>query len=128
LRIFKAAILYFAVVFGAGFIFGVIRLLFVVPRVGIRTAELAETPVMVAVSFFAARWIVRRLACRPSAAERVVIGLVALIFLVAVEFTFVLWVQGLTVNDYIAHRNPVSGTAYLIALGAFALMPLWVCR
>ena len=127
MRIFKAAILYFAVVFGAGFIFGVIRLLFVVPRVGIRTAELAETPVMVAVSFFAARWIVRGLPGR-STRERIMIVAVALVFLIAVEFSIVLSVRGLTVNDYIAHRDPVSGTAYLIALLIFALMPIWVCR
>ena len=37
---FKAGVLYFAVVFGAGFALGTIRTLWIVPRVGTRLAEL----------------------------------------------------------------------------------------
>ena len=42
--ILKAGVLYFALVFGAGFVLGTIRTLWVVPRVGTRKAELMETP------------------------------------------------------------------------------------
>ena len=56
---------------------GTIRVLLVVPRIGTRTAELIETPVMIVVSLLAARWIIRRFAVPPSATERIVIGLVA---------------------------------------------------
>ena len=127
-QILRAAGLYFVIVFGAGFVLGTIRVLLVVPRLGVRTAELLETPVMVAISFFAARWIVRRLAVRPSTTERFAFGLVGLALLVGAELTLVLWVQGLTISDYIAHRDPVSGIAYVIALGLFAVMPLFISR
>ena len=62
MKVLKAGISYFALVFGAGFVLGPIRLLWLVPRVGTRTAELLEMPVMLAVIIVAARWLVRRLA------------------------------------------------------------------
>jgi hypothetical protein len=55
-------VLYFALVFGAGFVFGTIRTLWAVPRFGTRMAELIETPIMFVVTIAAARWIVRGLA------------------------------------------------------------------
>ena len=48
MRTIEAGVLYFALVFGAGFVFGTIRTLWVVPRVGTKTAELMETPFMLA--------------------------------------------------------------------------------
>lgn len=60
LIILKAAVVYFALVFGAGFVLGPIRILFLVPRFGVRLAELMEFPVMLVVIVLAARWLVRR--------------------------------------------------------------------
>ena len=48
--ILKAGVLYFALVFGAGFVLGTVRTIWVVPRVGTRTAELMETPIMLVVT------------------------------------------------------------------------------
>jgi hypothetical protein len=59
--ILKAGVLYFGLVFGAGFVLGTIRTLWVVPRVGARMAELMETPVMLVVTIVTARWMVLRL-------------------------------------------------------------------
>jgi len=67
--IVKAGVLYFALVFGAGFVLGTLRTLWVVPRVGTRMAELMETPIMLVITIVAARWIVHRLAV-PSVASR----------------------------------------------------------
>jgi hypothetical protein len=50
----KAGVVYFALVFGAGFVLGTIRTLWVAPRVGVRTAELAEAPMMFGISILAA--------------------------------------------------------------------------
>ena len=61
MQILKAGALYFALVFGAGFVLGTIRTLWVVPRLGMRVAELMETPIMLVVTIAAARWIVHRL-------------------------------------------------------------------
>lgn len=75
------ALTYFALAFGAGFILGTLRVLWLVPRFGPRVAELAETPVMLAVIFFAARWVVKRFTVPSSAAVRLGVGLIALVCL-----------------------------------------------
>jgi hypothetical protein len=55
--IVKAAAISFGVGFGAGFVLGTLRALWVVPRLGVRAAELLEAPVMLAVTVLAARWV-----------------------------------------------------------------------
>ena len=60
LNILKAAVVYFALVFGAGFVLGPIRILFIVPRFGVRLAELMEFPVMLVVIVLTSRWLVRK--------------------------------------------------------------------
>jgi hypothetical protein len=65
MRILKAAVTYFALVFGAGFALGTIRMLWIVPRLGTRMAKVMEPPFMLAVRIVVARWVVRRLAVPP---------------------------------------------------------------
>jgi type IV secretory pathway TrbD component len=55
-------------------------------------------------------------------------GGVALGLLLAAEFTLVLWLRGLSIDEYVASRDPVSATVYYVMLGVFALMPLFVAR
>jgi hypothetical protein len=124
----KAGILYFAVTFAVAFVLGTIRVLWLVPQVGTRVAELLEMPVLLAVIILGARWVVRRLAMPPVPAQRLGMGLIALGILLLFEFTLVLWVRGMTFEGYLANLDPVSGTAYYVMLGMFALMPLWVVR
>ena len=128
MKILKAGLLYFALVFGAGFILGPIRILFVVPRFGTRMAELMEAPIMIAVIIIAARWIVRRLALPPMLTDRLGMGCIALGLLLLAEITLVLWLRGLSISEYFASRDPVSGTVYYVSLGVFAIMPLLVAR
>lgn len=124
----KAGALYFVLVFGAGFALGTLRVLLVVPRLGARTAELIEAPLMLAITLLAARWTVRRLAVPPARVPRLVMGCVALGLLLAAEFSVVLGVRGLSLREYFATLDPVSGTVYYLLLGVFALMPLLVIR
>jgi hypothetical protein len=124
----KAGVLYFALVFGAGFVLGLIRILWLVPRFGTRTAELMETPIMLAVIIFAAWWIVRGLAMPPTPSKRFGVRFVALGLLLVAEFTLVLWLRGLTIDEYLATRDPVAGTVYIVMLGVFAIIPLLVAR
>ncbi len=128
MQILKAGVLYFALVFGAGFVLGPIRILWLVPCFGARLAELMESPVMLIVIIFAARWVVRRLAVPPLLFRRLSIGFVALGLLLVAEFTLVLWLRGMTISEYFAARDPLSGTVYYVMLGVFAVMPLLVAR
>jgi hypothetical protein len=124
----KAGTLYFVMVFAAGFALGIVRVLLLVPRLGERTAQLLETPVMIVISYFTARWIVRRFALPSSALIRLGVGSLALALMLAFEFGLVLPLRGLTLAEYFAARDPVAGSAYYIALLLFALFPLLVSR
>jgi hypothetical protein len=126
MRILKASLVYCAIVFGCGFVLGTVRTLWVVPRIGTRSAELLEAPIMLVVSIMAARWTVLRLNVPCARSPRLAMGGVALVLLLFAEFGLVLWIRGLTIKEYLATRDPVSGTAYYVALGFFAMMPLFV--
>ena len=128
MRTLKAAVLYFAVVFGAGFLLGPIRIFWLVPRLGTRTAELLETPIMLAVIVLAARWVVRRLAISARWTHRLLMGAISLALMLLAEFALVLRLRGLSPWEYIATRDPVSGTVYYLSLLIFALMPFMVGR
>jgi hypothetical protein len=54
MQILKAGVLYFAVIFGAGFVLGLVRILWLVPRLGTRVAELLEAPIMLVTTIVAA--------------------------------------------------------------------------
>ncbi len=128
MQVLKAGALYFAVVFGSGFVLGTIRTLWIVPSFGTRKAELMEAPIMLVVTILAARWVARRRSLPPAPAIRLGVGLAALAFLLIAEFTFVLAIRGLTLREYMASRDPVSGTVDVVLLGVFAAMPLLVAR
>ncbi len=128
MQILKAGALYFALVFGAGFVLGTIRTLWIVPIFGTRIAELMETPIMLVVTIFAARWVVQHLAIPFSPSKRLAVGCFALGFLLVAEFTVVLWLRGMTINEYFASQDPVAGTVYILMLVVFAIMPLLVSR
>ncbi|HYW37514.1 MAG TPA: hypothetical protein VE957_05325 [Terriglobales bacterium] len=128
MQLVKAGVLYFALVFGAGFVLGTIRTLWVVPRFGTRMAELMEMPIMLAITIVAARWTVLRLSAPIMWSARLEMGCVALVLMLIAEFGFVLWIRGISIRDYLATRDPVSGTVYYLMLVLFAVMPLLVAR
>jgi type IV secretory pathway TrbD component len=125
MQILKAALLYFALVFGIGFVLGTVRTLWLVPRVGVRAAELVEMPVMLLVIVMAAQLVVQ-VHSVPGTVARLAVGCIGLALMLAAEFGFVLWLRGISVRQYLATRDPVAGTIYYAMLVVFALMPLWV--
>ena len=127
-RILKGGVLYFALVFGAGFMLGTIRTLWVVPRFGTRIAELMEMPIMLIVTIVAARWIALHLAVPFAPLARLGMGAIALVLLLVAEFGLVLWLRGLSIREYLASRDPVSQTVYYLMLGMFAIMPFLIAR
>ena len=82
-RTIKAGITYFALVFGAGFVLGMIRVPFLVPRLGERVTELIEMPFMLVVILWSARVIVTRFSLPATVRARLESGFVALALLVA---------------------------------------------
>jgi hypothetical protein len=124
----KSSAVYFAIVFAAGFVFGTVRVLWLVPRVGVRLAELTEVPLMLAVIFFAARWINRRFLTARGQSARLVVGVVAFALLLLAELILGMTLAGLTPREVFLNHDPVSGTVYYLSLGVFALAPWYLGR
>lgn len=120
---------YFLLVFGAGFVLGIVRTLWLVPRLGVRWAELLEIPMMLLVIYWAARWVSRRfclhLQSRPA---QLGVGLVGLLLLLGAELGLALVLGGESPVEYVESRDAVSGTAYVLSLVLFAMMPVLVTR
>jgi hypothetical protein len=123
-KIAKAGAAYFALVFGAGFLLGCVRVPFLVPWLGARVAELLEMPIQFLVIVLAARFVVRRFSLPAQASVRLRVGLLALGFAVAAELLLAAAMTGGHVGEYLAGRDPVSGSVYLVMLLVFALLPL----
>lgn len=121
----KQASLYFVLVFGAGFILGPIRILLVIPRVGVRAAELMEAPIMLVVIIAASRWMVRRFPEPSDWSSRLAMGFLALVLMLGAEFSLAIVLQGISVREYLANRDPVSGTVYYALLIVFAVLPAY---
>jgi hypothetical protein len=128
MNVVKAAVTYFALVFGTGFVLGPIRVLWVAPRLGDRVAELLESPLLLVAMILAARWIVRRFALPPASAARLATGMLAVALVLAAEFALVSPVRGMSIADYFAAQDPVSGTVVYALQGLMAFLPLLVRR
>ena len=120
---YKAAVTYFLMVFGTGFLLGPIRIFWLVPKVGIRAAELMELPIMMGMIVFSASFINRRFP--GSKRETLLSGLLALGISLGAEVGVAVLLQDRSVWDAFFNRDPVSGTAYYLSLLLFGLMP-WI--
>jgi hypothetical protein len=114
----------------ACFVLGVIRRPLLVPRLGARLAELAAMPFMLVAIVLSARFIARRFALASGARGRLVAGFLALSVSVSVSAERLLAValQARPLGEYSASCDPVSGSAYLVMLLLFALMPFMLSR
>ena len=121
--IVRASFLYFALVLGAGFLLGSVRVPFIVPHLGERWAELAEMPIMAVIIFVAAGYILRRYPEVQTRGRALVVGFMALALSVSAELALAVVLQSQSLAEFLASRDKVSGSVYLVMLVAFALMP-----
>jgi hypothetical protein len=127
MQIVRAALVYVAVAFAAGFVLGCIRVPLLVPRLGARTAELLELPVMAVICVLVARWRQRRTATL-SPRQQLAVGGIALLLLLALECALGAALQARTPVEVLAGHDPVSGAVYYVVLVLFALAPWWWAR
>ncbi len=116
----KAAALYVALAWSAGFVFGVVRELALKPLIGPVWAQLAEAPVMATVTWLAAGYVLRKLSPAPLAT-----GLLAAAVLIVIETVFALGIRGQSVSDYLAAFDMARGTVFPLLIIWFAIAP-WV--
>jgi hypothetical protein len=124
MRILWAAFLYFAIVFGTGFVVGPVRVLVLEPRLGALAAVLIEAPILVAAMIIGAKLVLRRVGVvRPG--ELIAVGIVALLLQQVADVALGIVLRGMTIGDPWSHFLTTPGLAYVALLTAFALMP-WV--
>jgi hypothetical protein len=122
-QIIKAALAYFATVFGLGFALGTMRVLLIAPRIGETAAVMLELPVMLAASWVAAGWCVRRFAVPASAGARLAMGLLAFALVMVAELALAVLLFGQSPAQHLDAYRHFAGAIGLSAQLAYALFP-----
>lgn len=126
-RVLQAAGTYFLLVFGAGFLLGIVRVTWLVPTLGARNAELLELPLMAVVVWVVARWVVQRFPVGHPVG-RWLVGVLAVDFVVMTEIVVGYLLSGRNPVEFFTERDPVSGTVYFLLLAVMAVLPGWLAR
>jgi hypothetical protein len=120
-----AGALYFALIFALGFVLGTVRVLWLAPLVGETLAVLAEQPIMLTASWFAASWLVRRNDLA-AVSDRAIMGGIAMVLLFVAEIALGLSLFDQTPGQSLTKALVLPGLIGLIGQIMFGLMPLWV--
>jgi hypothetical protein len=121
----KAATIYFAMIFALGFVLGTLRVLWLAPLMGEVAAVVAELPVMLTASYFAARWLTRRFAVC-SARDAGLMGGTGFALLMLAEVGLAQALSGTSITEWFGALFAVPGIYGLAGQIGFGLMPLLV--
>lgn len=118
------AVRYFAIVFVVAFGLGTVRTLWLAPVIGATGAVLVELPLILIVSYFAARMgIARGEPVTPGAA--IGIGAIAFALLMAAEAGLGVFAFGMSISSWLASLVRMPGPIGLAGQLLFAAMP-WI--
>lgn len=125
-----AGLNYFALVFSAAFLIGVLRTLVVAPAIGETAAVLAEVPIVLALSWLFCRWVTRHIPV-PALQGRVMMGILAFVLLMAAELLLAVLIAHRTVAGHFALYRTAPALIGLLGQIGFAVIPsvqLWQNR
>ena len=117
---------YYAMIFGLGFAMGVVRALLIAPRLGELLAVVLEVPVLVAMSWVAARWLLTHRSF--SLVECAVMGATAFSLIMVSEIVLAGFLRGQGMADWAADVATPIGLIGLAGQVAFGLMPVLVTK
>lgn len=123
-----AAATYFALVFSAGFAFGMLRVTVLAPVLGERIAVLAELPPMLYLCWIACRWTLRVHHVPAEPGARLVMGGVAFALLLLAEAALSVLVFGRSLQAHLGLYLGVPALTGLVGQGIFALFPVLAVR
>jgi hypothetical protein len=126
MQTFKAAVIYFLLVFAVRWILGPIRKLWAVSRFGRMTAVSFEAVIMLAAMIVSARWMLRRFGLPRTLGTTIAMGLIAIGLLLPAETAGVLWVRRLSLREYLASFVTAPGVISLLMFLVFGAMPTLV--
>jgi hypothetical protein len=122
------ALVYFAVVFAAGFQLGTIRVLLLEPRIRAFVATLREAPFLLGAIVLAARWSPAATGLVAHQRKLVPIGLVALALQLIAEVVLGVAMRGKSIREIPRHFLTPEGRIYAVMRVLFAAMPWLVQR
>jgi len=122
-RAARAGALFFLAVFAAGFGLGALRVLVLLPELGELAAVAVELPVMLALSWVVAGWLIGRLGVGRRARDRLTMGAVGFALLVLAEAALGVWGFGLTLAAHLGRYATPPGALGLAGQAAFGLIP-----
>lgn len=114
-------------VFALGFVLGTVRVLWLAPAVGLVAATAIELPVMLAASWWAARWLVGKFAIASQGAA-LMMGLLAFALLMGAELLLAVALMGQQPAEWLGGFRALHAQMGLAGQATFALMPWLVVR
>ena len=123
----KATCFYGGLTFLAGFAFGVLRELFLVPMYGRRAGHLIEFPMILAATVTTAAYAVGTLK-DTRRKHLLALGIAGTFILLAIESGFALYVMRVPLSQYLASFNVAKGELFPFGLVFMCLAPLAVHR
>jgi hypothetical protein len=124
-RLIRLGLLYGALGFAAGFVFGLLRELVLIPNFGERFGHQIEFPLVTASVAIIGSWMARRFGGSESAAWLLGLGVAGTATLLAVESTFALAILRQPLETYLRSYDPTTGSLFPLGLAIMALAPLF---
>ena len=121
-RILAVGAAYFALAYAAGFALGALRTIVVRPYLGPDISRLAELPIMIVISFLAARLIIRHMG-PGSRDDWMKVGGFAFLLLIITEITMGRLLFGISLRGFVADILTPVGMISLIAQGLLIIFP-----
>jgi hypothetical protein len=115
----RQAVIYFGLVFAAGFAAGLVRVLVLAPAMGAFAAVAMELPVMLAFAWFACR----RVMPETGAARPIAVGILAFALLMIAELALAMTLGGQTLAQYLSDLAKPAGLLGLVGQMLFAAFP-----
>jgi hypothetical protein len=128
MKILGAAVLYFVIVFGAGFLLGPIRVFLLEPRIGTLAAVLCEAPFLLVAILVGSRVAPGLAQLKLSKSALLAVGLAALVMQQIADVAVGLGLRGMSLAELFARFVTAEGAIYAALLAIFVAMPALVNR
>lgn len=115
----------FGLVFAAGFLFGALREVLVRPYLGASLARLLELPLMIAFTWWASGYVIRKAGPLP-VRQWLDVGVLAFALLIAAEFLLGWLALGITPRAFLADLFTLTGLLSFLAQSLLVVIPAWI--
>ncbi|MBK5932900.1 hypothetical protein C8N32_1191 [Rhodovulum imhoffii] len=120
----SAGVVYFVLVFGVGFLLGLVRFMIGGPLGTVGSAQALEIPILLVLCWVAAGWLVQKFDVPAKVTHRLVMGSVAFVLLLIAGLTVSVYGYGQGILGYLAAYATLWGGVGLALQFAVAFFPM----